>query len=104
DGDRDGLPNVLLEAGALELPVLASRTAAIAELVEDGVSGRLVPPDDPRALGAALAALIRDPAARLAMGRAGRRRVLEQFAMEPAIDRIAARLAGALARPERAAA
>ena len=104
DGDRDGLPNVLLEAGALELPVLASRTAAIAELIEDGVNGRLVPPDDPRALAAALAALIRDPAARMAMGRAGRRRVLEQFAMEPGIDRIAARLAGVLERPERAAA
>ena len=76
DGDRDGLPNVLLEAGALELPVVATRTGAIPELIEHAVNGRLVPPDDPAALAAALAATIRDPTTRLAMGRAGQRRVL----------------------------
>ena len=104
DGDRDGLPNVLLEAGAMELPVVASRTAGVSELVEDRLHGRLVPPDDPAALAATLAALMCDPAARLRLGRAGRRRVLEQFAAEPGIDRLAARLAGVLDRTERAAA
>ena len=104
DGDRDGLPNVLLEAGALELPVVASRIGAVSELVEDGVNGRLVPPDDPSALAVALAALIRDPAARLRRGRAGRRRVLDQFAMDPGIDRLAARLTGMLERADRVAA
>jgi glycosyltransferase involved in cell wall biosynthesis len=104
DGDRDGLPNVALEAGALELPVVASRIGAVPELIEDGANGRLVPADDAPALAAALAALIRDPAARLRCGRAGRRRVLEQFAMEPGIDRLAARLAGVLERADRAAA
>lgn len=104
DGDRDGLPNVLLEAGALELAVVASRTAAVSELVEDGVNGRLVPSEDPAALAAALAGLIGDPAARLRLGRAGRRRVLERFAMEPGIDRLAARLAAVLDRTDRAAA
>ena len=104
DGDRDGLPNVLLEAGALELAVVASKIAGVSELVEDGLNGRLVPPDDPAALAAALAALIRDPAARLRLGRAGRRRVLEQFATEPGIDRLAARLAAMLDRTGRAAA
>jgi glycosyltransferase involved in cell wall biosynthesis len=108
DGDRDGLPNVLLEAGALELPVVASRIGAVPELIEDGVNGRLVPPDDPAALvvalAVALAALIRDPAARLRRGRAGRRRVLDQFAMEPGIDRLAARLTAMLERSDRAAA
>ena len=104
DGDRDGLPNVLLEAGALELAVVASKITGVSELVEDGLNGRLVPPDDPAALAAALAALIRDPAARLRLGRAGRRRVLEQFATEPGIDRLAARLAAMLDRTGRAAA
>ncbi len=104
DGDRDGLPNVLLEAGALELPVVASRVGAVAELIEEGANGLLVPPDDPAALAGALATLIRDPAARLHYGRAGRRRVLEQFAMEPGIDRLAARLCGALERADRIAA
>jgi glycosyltransferase involved in cell wall biosynthesis len=104
DGDRDGLPNVLLEAGALELPVVASRVGAVPELIEDGVNGRLVPPDDPAALAEALATLMRDPTARLRCGRAGRRRVLEQFAMEPGIDRLAARLYGALEQANRVAA
>jgi glycosyltransferase involved in cell wall biosynthesis len=104
DGDRDGLPNVLLEAGALELPVVASRVGAVPELIEDGVNGRLVSPDDPAALALALAALIGDPAARLRCGRAGRRRVLDQFAMDPGLDRLAARLAGVLDGADRVAA
>jgi glycosyltransferase involved in cell wall biosynthesis len=104
DGDRDGLPNVLLEAGAKELPVVASRVAAVAELVEDGVNGALALPDDPRALSQALAALIRDPAARARLGRAGRERVLDRFAMEPGIDRLATRLGGLLERARRIAA
>jgi glycosyltransferase involved in cell wall biosynthesis len=98
DGDRDGLPNVLLEAGAMELASVASRVAAVPELIEDGVNGSLVPPGDPPALAAALASLIADPARRLRLGRAARVRVLEQFAMAPAIDRLAARLAAELGR------
>jgi glycosyltransferase involved in cell wall biosynthesis len=99
DGDRDGLPNVLLEAGAMELAVVASRVAAVPELIEDGVNGALVPPDGPAALAAAITALIADPAARLRLGRAGRARVLERFAMAPGIDRLAARLRAELATP-----
>ena len=57
----------------------------------DGVTGRLVPPEDPAALAEALAALIRDPALRQAMGRPGRRRILERFAFEAGIARLAAR-------------
>ena len=104
DGDRDGLPNVLLEAGAMGLPVVASRVGAVSELIEDGMNGRLVPPDDPAALAVALAALARDPAKRLRFGRAGRSRVLGQFATEPGLDRLAARLTGTLERADRAAA
>jgi glycosyltransferase involved in cell wall biosynthesis len=100
DGDRDGLPNVLLEAGAMELAVVASRVAAVPELIEDGVNGCLVPPDDPAALAGALARLIADPAARLRLGRAARAHVLEQFAMTPGIDRLAARLRAQLGQPE----
>jgi glycosyltransferase involved in cell wall biosynthesis len=99
DGDRDGLPNVLLEAGAMELAVVASRVAAVPELIEDGGNGLLVPPEDPAALAAALAALIADPGARLRLGRTGRARVLERFAMAPGIERLAARLRAELAEP-----
>jgi glycosyltransferase involved in cell wall biosynthesis len=99
DGDRDGLPNVLLEAGAMELAVVASLVAAVPELIEDGVNGCLVPPDDPAALAGALARLIADPAARLRLGRAARAHVLEHFAMAPGIDRLAARLCAELGQP-----
>jgi glycosyltransferase involved in cell wall biosynthesis len=99
DGDRDGLPNVLLEAGAMELAAVASRVAAVPELIEDGVNGLLVPPGDPAALARALASLIADPAARMRLGQAGRARVLEGFAMAPGIDRLAARLGAELGQP-----
>ena len=95
---------MLLEAGATELAIVASRVAAVPELIDEGVNGWLVPPDDPRALAHALAAAIRDPAARLRLGRAGRRRVLDRFAMEPGIDRLALRLSGLLERAGRVAA
>ncbi|MGH6921190.1 MAG: glycosyltransferase family 4 protein [Geminicoccaceae bacterium] len=99
DGDRDGLPNVLLEAGAMELATVASRVAAVPELIEDGVNGLLVPPDDPAALANTLATLIADPAARLRLGQAARVRVLEHFAMTPGTDRLAARLRAELGQP-----
>lgn len=91
DGDRDGLPNAILEAMALELPVVASEVAALPEAVVPGVTGLLVPPDEPHALARALAELIRSPAARRALGREGRRRVLETFSFEAGIERLARR-------------
>ena len=92
DGDRDGLPNVIMEAMSQELPVVATEAGAIGEVVVDGVTGDLVAPEDPAALAEALARLIRDPARRQAMGQSGRRRILERFAFEAGIARIAARL------------
>src|SRR3546814_13019583 len=70
DGDRDGLPNVLVEAQSQGLACLATRVAAIPELVDDGVTGVLVPPDNPAALDAALARLIPAPAERRTLGAA----------------------------------
>lgn len=102
DGDRDGLPNVIMEAMSQELPVVATEAGAIAEIVVDGGTGRLVPSDQPAALAAALAGLIGDPALRQAMGQAGRRRILERFAFEAGIERLAARF-GLLAGQREAA-
>ena len=92
DGDRDGLPNVIMEAMSQELPVVATEVGAIGEVVVDGGTGRLVAPDDPAALAAALTALLRAPAERQAMGQAGRRRILERFVFESGVARIATRL------------
>jgi colanic acid/amylovoran biosynthesis glycosyltransferase len=94
DGDRDGLPNVIMEAMSQELPVLSTPVSAIPEIVVDGETGLLLPPDDPAALAAALERLLRDPGLRARLGRAGRARVVERFGMERGIDRIAARLRG----------
>jgi len=91
DGDRDGLPNVVLEAMSQELPVVATPVGAIPEAVVHRRTGLLVPPEDPAALAEALAALARDPERRRELGRAGRVRVAEQFRFETGIAEIAAR-------------
>ena len=79
DGDRDGIPNVLLEAMAMGVPVIASRVSGIPELVADGLNGVLVEPDDAEALAAALIRLLSEPALCASLGCHGRRTVLEQF-------------------------
>src|SRR3954447_825347 len=61
DGDAEGLPNVVLEAMAEGVPVIASRHAGIPEAVEHEISGLLVPPGDPDALAAGLRRLVREP-------------------------------------------
>jgi glycosyltransferase involved in cell wall biosynthesis len=77
---------VLLEAMSLARPVVATAAGGPLEIVEDGVTGRLVPPSNPGALAAALRELILDPAGRVVMGERGRRRFLERFTA----DRMAA--------------
>ena len=91
DGDRDGLPNVLIEAQSQRLACVATYVSGIPELIEQGVTGSLVPPGDPVALAQAMSALIRDPARRAALGTAGERRVRSNFAMESGIDVLAER-------------
>jgi glycosyltransferase involved in cell wall biosynthesis len=72
---NEGLPIVALEALALARPLLASRVGGLSSLVEDGVSGLLVPPADPQALADGIARLMTDPMLRERLGRAGRQRV-----------------------------
>jgi glycosyltransferase involved in cell wall biosynthesis len=91
DGDRDGLPNVLAEAQSQGLACVATRVSGIPELVDDGATGLLVPPESPGEFARALAALIRDPARRRTLGEAGRRRVHERFGLEANIARLAAK-------------
>jgi glycosyltransferase involved in cell wall biosynthesis len=68
---------------------VATRLPGIAELIEDGATGILMPPRDPRALAEALAALIRDPARRARLAAAGEARVRRDFDMRCGIDRLA---------------
>lgn len=82
DGDRDGIPVVLMEAMASELPVLSTQVSAIPELVEDEVSGLLVRPRDATALAAALERLLTDRELRTRLGRQGREVVRAAFNAE----------------------
>lgn len=79
DGDRDGLPNVLMEAQSQGLAVVSTRLSGVPELIEDGVNGLLVAPDDSNALAAALSRLITDPLLRQQLGDTGRQIVTERF-------------------------
>jgi glycosyltransferase involved in cell wall biosynthesis len=86
DGDRDGLPNVLMEAQSQRLPVISTAMPAIAELVGDGETGLLTPPDDSARLAEAIARLLRDPTLRAQYGEAGFQRVRSLFSATDGID------------------
>ena len=79
DGDRDGLPNVLVEAQSQGLACISSPISGIIELIEDGKNGLLVEPDQPEALATAIKRLVNDPAKREHMGAAGSKKVRDQF-------------------------
>ena len=79
NGDQEGIPVVLMEAMAMGLPVLSTFHSGIPELVQDGVTGFLVPERDVDALVERLANLLENPEQQLEMGIAGRRRVEEHY-------------------------
>jgi glycosyltransferase involved in cell wall biosynthesis len=79
--EYEGTPNVLLEAMASGLPVVANNVGGVAELVRHGQDGFLVKPNDEQGLGTALTRLIRDPQLRLAMGRNARARVETHYSL-----------------------
>ena len=79
DGSHDITPNSLIEAMAMQLPVISTTSGAIPEIVEDGVSGILVPAADAEALAGAMERLILDPALCTRLGAAARQRVEQRF-------------------------
>ena len=79
DGDRDGIPNVILEAMAMELPVVATTLSGIPEAIDHEVNGKLVPPGNETLLAEALAELLDDPDRRRTLGEHARRTVAERF-------------------------
>lgn len=94
--DQDGIPTVLIEALALEIPVVATLVSGIPELVIDGVTGLLVEPDDPAALAAALARLLTDRALARRLAAAGRALVVQEFNSRRSAARMAELFAEAI--------
>ncbi|QBF30671.1 glycosyltransferase family 4 protein [Thalassococcus sp. S3] len=91
DGDRDGLPNVLMEAASQRLPILSTPVSAIPEFITDGVEGTLVG-DDPQTLAEAIVALSENPDRAAQMADASYHRLRADFQMEPGIQRLSRRL------------
>jgi colanic acid/amylovoran biosynthesis glycosyltransferase len=79
DKSRDGIPNVILEAMAMRLPVVSTTISAIPEAVEHGKTGLLMPPNNASALAEAISRLISAPDERIRMGDAGRKKVAKDF-------------------------
>ncbi|MEZ2407267.1 glycosyltransferase family 4 protein [Bosea sp. RCC_152_1] len=92
DGDRDGLPNVVMEAASQKLPIVATDFAGIPEFVRPGVEGLLVPPGDVDGLAMALAELAGSPEKRAVLGEAAFLRLTTSFSAAAGLDRIAGML------------
>jgi len=86
----EGFSNAIVEAMAASLPVVATNVGGNAEAVDDGVTGFIVPIEDPLALSAAITRLISNPSQAKAMGEAGRNLVMEKFTTEAMMGKIAA--------------
>jgi glycosyltransferase involved in cell wall biosynthesis len=85
----EGLPVVLMEAMAMEVPCVTTQIAGIPELIRDGVDGLLVAPSDTDALAAVLARLMDDPQLRRQIGKSGRARVVEHYDLRRSVERLA---------------
>jgi len=81
-GDVDGLPTVVLEAMASGLPVIGTSVGAISEAVLDGITGFIVPPNDPIRLAERLQQLLKDEGLRFQFGATGRCRAEEKFDLQ----------------------
>ena len=79
DGDRDGIPNVLLEAMAVGLPVITTAVAGIPELVENNQNGLLYQPHDVEGISSGIIELLHNAEKRRQLGSAASKKVREQF-------------------------
>jgi len=88
DGDRDGLPNVLLEAMASGIPVVSTSVVGIPELIDSDRDGLVVPPNDALGLANALAKLLVAPDLRDRLARAARAKIEERFSIDRSAERL----------------
>ena len=88
DGNRDILANVLKEAMAMEVPVITSNICGIEELVEDGVSGYLIPPEDPKAIANALKKVLSNPTKAKKMSVAGHKKIVQDYNIKTEVQKL----------------
>jgi glycosyltransferase involved in cell wall biosynthesis len=88
DGDRDGLPNVLLEAMASGVPVISTSVVGIQELIESECDGLVVPPNSAPALAGALERLVADPQLRDRLAQAARTKIEQRFSIDRSAERL----------------
>ncbi len=91
DGDRDGLPNVLMEAASQRLPIISTAVSAIPEFIDSGVHGILTD-DTPAALARAMMQIVDDPQTAARMAQAALDRLTSDFAVAPGIAQLSRRL------------
>lgn len=99
DGDRDGLPNVLMEAASQKLPILSTPVSAIPEFIDTGTHGMLTD-DAPASIAQAIATLAADPQQTSRMAEAGHTRLIAEFQMHPGIAHLTARLTDMMQAPQ----
>jgi len=97
DGDRDGLPNVLMEAASQRLPILSTAVSAIPEFIDSGTHG-LLSDDSPDALAEAILYLSQNPETAADMAEAALMRLRRDFGMDPGIARLSERLTSMMQR------
>ncbi len=93
DGDRDGIPNVMLEAMAMQLPVVSTAVSGIPEVLRDGDNGLMVEPGDAGQLAGAMRSLLRNSLLAAQLGMAGRKTVIEMFSAQANIRKLCELLA-----------
>jgi glycosyltransferase involved in cell wall biosynthesis len=86
NGDRDGIPNVLLEAMSNRIPVVSTRLSGIPELIKEGFTGLLVDPEDEVALAGCIARLLRDPELRNSLSQRGYQLIKDKFDIKKNVE------------------
>ncbi|MFH1731615.1 MAG: glycosyltransferase family 4 protein [Planctomycetota bacterium] len=94
DGDRDGVPNILIEAAALGLPIVACNSGGIGELVINGETGRLVPPNEPELIAGAIKSVLATPDTTREFASNARKKVANEYDVRENVRQLLAAIAG----------
>ncbi len=89
NGDRDGIPNVLVESLAMEVPAVATTVSGVPEILENNTTGLTVPPSDPERMADAIFTLLTNESLRARVKKRGRQKVIDEFDNKKHIEKLA---------------